>query len=97
MNLVKQYVQRQLINILSYRKVNVMDFVFSREVRTGSYKSDEDNRLPLSAVAAKKQLARDSSKITPYGQRVPYVIVNKPFSKLYKQVVDLNDFLERYK
>jgi hypothetical protein len=97
LNLIKEYVQRQLVKILSYQKINIFDFVFSREVRFGSYKYEEYNRLPLAAVAAKKQLLRDPSINMSYGQRVPFVIISKPFSKLYEQAIDLSDFLENEK
>lgn len=91
--LVKSYVQRQLIRILTYQKINVSDFVFAREVRFGTYKSNDDNRLPLSAIAAKKRQIRNPRDIIAFGQRVPFVIISKPFSKLYQKVVDLDEFL----
>lgn len=91
--LVKEYVQRQLVKILTYQKINVSDFVFAREVRFGTYKHDQDNKLPLSAVAAKQRQLRNPRDIVAFGERVPFVIVSKPFSKLYQQVVDLDEFL----
>lgn len=91
--LIKEYVQRQLIKILTYQKINVADFVFAREVRFGTYRSDKDNRMPLSAVAAKNRQTRNPQDIVAFGERVPFVIVSKPFSKLYQQVVDLDEFL----
>lgn len=90
---IKAYVQRQMIKILSYRKLNLADFVFAREVRLGSYKSEQESRLPLSAIAAKQAQARDPFRLIPYGQRVPFVIISKPFSKLYQQVLHLNEFV----
>ena len=50
--MVREYVQRQIVKILTYQKLNIADFVFAREVKFGTYKSDSDNRLPLSAIAA---------------------------------------------
>ena len=91
--MIKGYIQRQLVKILTYQKINVADFVFAREVRLGTYKSDEDSRLPLSAIAAKQIQRRNPRDVIAYGQRVPFVIVAKPFSKLYQQVTDLEDFL----
>lgn len=90
---IKAYVQRQIVKILSYKKVNVSDFIFSREVRFGSYRSDENNRLPLSAIAGKMRQAKNGKDAIAYGQRVPFVIIHKPFSKLYQQVVDIDEFL----
>ena len=91
--LIKEYVQRQLVKILTYQKINVADFVFAREVRFGTYKSEEINRLPLSAIAAKQIESRNPRNVVSFGERVPFVIVSKPFSKLYQQVVELNEFL----
>lgn len=93
LELVKQYVQRQMVKILSYHKLTLSDFVFAREVRFGSYKSDQDSRLPLSALAAKQAQARNPHLLIPYGQRVPFVIVARPFAKLYQQVVELGEFI----
>ncbi len=90
---IKAYVQRQMIKILSYKKLNLADFVFAREVRFGSYKSERESRLPPSAIAAKQAQVRDPLLLIPYGQRVPYVIVTRPFSKLYQQVVHLREFI----
>lgn len=94
--LIKEYIQRQLIKVLTYQKINVADFVFAREVKFGTYKSDEDNRLPLSAVAAKKRQNRNPRDLIAIGQRVPFVIISKPFTKLYERVVDLENFLIKY-
>jgi hypothetical protein len=91
--LIKEYVQRQLVKILTYQKINVADFIFAREVRFGTYKSDEINRLPLSAIAAKQMESLNPRHIVSFAERVPFVIVSKPFSKLYQQVVELNEFL----
>ena len=88
------YVQRQMVKILSYEKLNVSDFVFAREVRFGSYKYLENNRLPLSAVAAKQILDRNPEIQIPYGQRIPFVIVYRPFCKLHQCVVDLEWFIQ---
>ena len=90
---IKAYVQRQMIKILSYKKLNLADFVFAREVRFGSYKAEQDSRLPLSAIAAKQAQARDPSLLIPYGQRVPFLIVSRPFSKLHQQVLHLREFI----
>lgn len=97
MSLIKEYVQRQLIKVLTYKKINISDFVFAREVRLGNYRSDEASRLPLSAIAAKNRQARNPRDIIAFGQRVPFVIVSRPFSKLHQQVVDLDEFLNKYK
>ena len=67
--------------------------MFAREVRFGTYKSDKDNKMPLSAIAAKNRQNRNPREIVAFGERVPFVIVSKPFSKLYQQVVDLGEFL----
>lgn len=72
------------------------DFIIAREVRFGTYKSEEDNRLPLSAIAAKKRQDRNPRDKIAFGQRVPFVIVSRPFSKLYQQVVDLDEFFCKY-
>lgn len=91
--MVREYVQRQLVKILTYQKLNIADFVFAREVKFGTYKSDSDNRIPLSAIAAKKRQARNPRLAVAYGERVPFVITVKPFSKLYQKVVDLDEFI----
>ena len=91
--MIKEYVQRQLVKILTYQKINVSDFVFAREVRFGTYKSEENNRLPLSAIAAKQRQDKHPREAAAFGERVPFVIVSKPFSKLYQQVVELNEFI----
>lgn len=93
LELVKSYVQRQMVKILSYHKLTLSDFVFAREVRFGSYKSDQDSRLPLSALAAKQAQTHNPHLLIPYGQRVPFVIVARPFAKLYQQVVELGEFI----
>lgn len=95
-NLIKEYVQRQLVKILTYQKINIADFIFAREVRFGTYKSNENNKLPLSAIAAKNRQSRNPRDLISFGQRIPFVIVSKPFSKLYQQVVDLEEFLSKY-
>ncbi len=82
-----------MIKILSYKKLNLADFVFAREVRFGSYKSEQESRLPLSAIAAKQAQARNPSLLIPYGQRVPFLIVTRPFSQLYQQVLHLGEFI----
>lgn len=93
--MVREYVQRQIVKILTYQKLNIADFVFAREVKFGTYKSDSDNRLPLSAIAAKKRGSRCQRLSVSYGERVAFVIVAKPFSKLYQKVVDLEEFIRR--
>lgn len=62
-------------------------------MRFGTYKSEENNRLPLSAIAAKQRQNRNPRDIVAFGERVPFVIVSKPFTKLYQRVVDLDEFL----
>ena len=94
--MIKEYVQRQIVKILTNKKTNISDFVFSREVRFGTYKSDNVSRLPLSAIAAKNRQTRNPRDLIAFGQRVPFLIVSRPFSKLYQQVVDLEDFFNKY-
>lgn len=52
---VKNYVQRQMKKIL-LEKVNLQDFIFSKEVKLGSYKSE---LLPPAALVAKRMMQKD--------------------------------------
>eukprot|EP00160_Parvularia_atlantis_P000588 Unigene10475_Nuclearia_a/m.32015 Unigene10475_Nuclearia_a/g.32015 ORF Unigene10475_Nuclearia_a/g.32015 Unigene10475_Nuclearia_a/m.32015 type:complete len:326 (+) Unigene10475_Nuclearia_a:4247-5224(+) len=82
---IKAYLQRQWVKILNGR-VSVQDFVFSKEVRLGTY----SNRgpLPPSALVATHRMSTDPRAEPRFGERVRYVVVyGGPQSRLMDLVV----------
>ena len=74
LSLVKEYLYRQWNKILSGR-VSVQDFIIAKEVKLGTYKSKKS--LPNGAYIAEMKMAQDELAEPEYGDRVPYVIVNR--------------------
>ncbi|XP_077217687.1 recovery protein 3 isoform X2 [Tasmannia lanceolata] len=88
---VKEYLQRQWTRILCGR-VSLQDFVFSKEVRLGTYRASS---LPPAALVATKAMRADPRAEPRYGDRIPYVVVHgEPGARLVDMVVDPLDLLE---
>jgi DNA polymerase zeta len=92
---IKAYHQMQYRKILR-QEVSVEDFIFSKEVKHGSYAL---GRLPPpAAIVAQKNEKKDQRNKALYKERVRYVVVyGKPKSKLYDLVVNPADLLDRSK
>lgn len=79
MSLIKSYLRTQWTKILAGR-VSIMDFVFRKEVRLGTYRG---HHAPPAALVAMKELQRDPRAAPRYGERVPFVVVSgTPKSRL---------------
>ncbi|XXG54196.1 hypothetical protein AAC387_Pa03g2142 [Persea americana] len=88
---VKEYLQRQWTRILCER-VSLQDFVFSKEVRLGTYRASS---LPPAALVATKAMKADPRAEPRYGERIPYVVIHgEPGARLVDMVVDPLDLLE---
>lgn len=88
---VKDYLQRQWTRILCER-VSLQDFVFSKEVRLGTYRASS---LPPAALVATKAMKADPRAEPRYGERIPYVVIHgEPGARLVDMVVDPLDLLE---
>jgi DNA polymerase zeta len=77
LGVVRKYLERQWTKVLAGR-MSVADAVFAKEVRLGTYAADRTgvkSSLPLGALVAERARARDPRAVPPYGQRVPYVVV----------------------
>lgn len=72
---VKEYVEKQFIKIIRL-DVSINDFCFAKEVKLGTYKSD--NSLPPGAIIASKNMSKDHRREPQYRERVPYVVVHDP-------------------
>lgn len=72
---VKDYCYRSWTKLLD-NKASVQDFIFAKEVRMGTY-SDKVPPPPGVIVAARR-MTEDANAEPPYGERVPYVIVQGP-------------------
>jgi len=84
---VKTYLQRQWSRILS-GKVSLQDFVFSKEVRLGTY-SARASSLPPAAIVAIKAMRTDYRAEPRYGERIPYVVIHgEPGARLVDMVVN---------
>ena len=78
LDVVRKYLERQWTKVLSGR-MSVADAVFAREVRLGTYAAERTgvrHSLPPGALVAERERARDPRAVMPYGQRVPYVVVD---------------------
>ncbi|VFQ97794.1 unnamed protein product [Cuscuta campestris] len=92
MEKVKAYLVRQWTRIISGR-VDLQDFVFSKEVRLGTY-SVRSYSLPPAAIVATKAMRTDPRAEPRYAERVPYVVVHgEPGARLADLVVDPLDLL----
>ncbi|XP_024534003.1 DNA polymerase zeta catalytic subunit [Selaginella moellendorffii] len=90
---VKQYLQRQWQKIFSGR-TSIQDFVFSKEVRLGTY-STKSSVLPPAAIVASKAMAVDPRAEPCHGERIQYVVVHgKPGARLVDMVVDPYSLLD---
>eukprot|EP01105_Mastigella_eilhardi_P017939 TRINITY_DN4137_c0_g1_i4.p1 TRINITY_DN4137_c0_g1~~TRINITY_DN4137_c0_g1_i4.p1 ORF type:complete len:1941 (-),score=416.30 TRINITY_DN4137_c0_g1_i4:61-5133(-) len=82
---VKDYLQQQWSHILT-GKVNLLDFVFAKEVRLGTY--NNKGLLPPAAIVSTRAMKRDPRTEPRYGERVPYVVVDGgPSARLADMVV----------
>ncbi|GAB2277491.1 DNA polymerase zeta [Dionaea muscipula] len=90
---IKAYLQRQWSRILSGR-VSLQDFVFSKEVRLGTYSTRASSSVPPAAIVATKAMRADPRAEPRYGERVPYVVIHgEPGARLVDMVVDPLDLL----
>ena len=88
---VREYVQRQFRKILEGR-VSIHDFIFSKEVRLGSYKAKSN---PPAALVALQRMKQDPRAEPKYGERVSYVVVcGSPDARLKDLVVSPHTFLK---
>lgn len=79
MSLIKSYLRTQWTKILTGR-VSLMDFVFRKEVRLGTYRG---HHAPPAALVSMKAMQTDPRSAPRYGERVPYVVVaGTPKSRL---------------
>jgi DNA polymerase zeta len=80
LGVVRTYLERQWAKVMSDR-MPVADAVFAREVRLGTYAAERSGvgTLPPGALVADRERARDPRAVPPYGQRVPYVVVEGPY------------------
>lgn len=86
LSIVRKYLERQWSRILS-GKISIMDFVFAKEVRLGTY-SNSASSIPPAALVATKAMASDPRAEPRFGERVPYVVVHgEPNARLIDMVV----------
>ncbi|KAI9460572.1 hypothetical protein BJY52DRAFT_1203789 [Lactarius psammicola] len=89
---VKRYCYESWKKILE-NKVSIQDFIFSREVRMGTYRSPP----PGAVVAARRQL-EDPSNEAQYGDRIPYIIARgAPHERLVDRAVAPEEFYDSEK
>ncbi|THH02839.1 hypothetical protein EW026_g5 [Hermanssonia centrifuga] len=81
---VKDYCCTTWAQILE-NKASIQDFIFSKEVRLGTY-SDRGPPPPGAAVAARR-LAEDPNDEAQYGDRIPYVIIREGPTRLVDRAV----------
>lgn len=83
---VRDYLERQWGRILENR-VSIVDFLFAKEVRLGTY-SARAAIIPPAALVATRAMASDPRAEPRYGERVPYVVVyGEPGARLADMVV----------
>lgn len=88
---VKNYIQDQFQKI-TRGQVSVQDFCFAKEVKLGSYKSDQT--APPGAVVATKKKALDHRAEPQYRERVSYVVIKgRPGQILRERCVPPEVFL----
>ena len=107
---VKRYCYGSWRKILE-SKVSIQDFIFSREVRLGTYRcvlpssrmiadkqyifSDKGPPPPGAVVAARRQL-EDPNNEAQYGDRIPYIIARgAPQERLVDRAVAPEEFYDR--
>ena len=87
LSLVREYVCSQFSRLLlGAQGASVRDFVFSKEVRLGHYRNE--NQEPPGAVLARTKMAADQRQTPPYAWRVPYVVCSKAPGTLLKHLVE---------
>lgn len=85
--------ERQWTRILS-GKVSILDFIFAKEVRLGTY-SARASTLPPAAIVATKAMLSDPRAEPRYAERVPYVVIHgEPGARLADMVIDPYGLLE---
>ncbi|KAG5647998.1 hypothetical protein DXG03_007032 [Asterophora parasitica] len=88
---VKDYCVRSWTKLLD-NKVSVLDFIFAKEVRMGTY--SENGPPPPGVVVAARRMVADPSNEPQYGERIPYVIARGlPGTRLVDRAVDPMDLL----
>ena len=97
---VKTYVERQWKRIISGR-VSIMDFIFAKEVRLGTYAAERAPggaiaaSIPPAALVATKAMAKDPRAEPRYGERVSYVVIHgEPGARLIDMVVEPETLVE---
>ncbi|KAF8640582.1 hypothetical protein AX17_000244 [Amanita inopinata Kibby_2008] len=89
---IKAYCYRSWTKLLEDR-ASVRDFVFSKEVKMGTY-SNKGPPPPGVMVAARRMILDPNSE-PQYGERVPYVIIKgPPGSRLVDRAMDPLEFLQ---
>lgn len=87
---VKKYIQR-LCHKLHLDRIPLVDYIFRKEVRLGSYK---EGHLPPAAIVATKAMERDPRTTPRHGERVPFVVIyDRPGAPLKDCVVSPADYL----
>jgi DNA polymerase elongation subunit (family B) len=72
LSIIKSYLRTQWTKILTGR-VSLMDFIFRKEVRLGTYRG---HHAPPAALVAMKEVEKDPRAAPRYGERVPYLVIN---------------------
>ncbi|KAK2461909.1 hypothetical protein APHAL10511_006372 [Amanita phalloides] len=89
---IKAYCYRSWAKLLDGR-ASIRDFIFSKEVKLGTY-SDKGLPPPGAVVAARRVLL-DPNNEPHYGERVPYVITTgPPGSRLVDRAMDPLEFMQ---
>ena len=92
-SLVRRYVERQFKRIISGR-VSILDFIFAKEVRLGTYRGSASS-IPPAALIATKAMAADPRAEPRFGERIPYVVVHgEPGARLIDMVVPPETLVE---
>lgn len=89
----RRYVERQFKRIISGR-VSILDFIFAKEVRLGTYRGSASS-IPPAALIATKAMAADPRAEPRFGERIPYVVVHgEPGARLIDMVVPPENLVE---
>eukprot|EP00210_Caulerpa_lentillifera_P001997 g1914.t1 len=82
---IQSYLEHQWGKIMTGR-VNLKDFVFSKEVRVGRYRSKV---LPPAAVVAAEAQRKDPRRAPQSGERIPYLVIyGHPGQRLVDLVIE---------
>lgn len=105
---VKAYCYRSWTKLLDDR-VSVRDFIFSKEVKLGTYRfaclarptqlfmvlHSKKGPPPPGALVASRRMLSDPNSEPQYGERVPYVIIKgPPGSRLVDRAIDPLEFMQ---